>query len=234
MLLFIKRCRRLWLVLIPWLILHNQLVLAKFVFAIINYSIIDVVSDVNYGITAISKIQLVVCYQCCVDPDPIRARGIIIVKSTFICQHTLLYSSKASWHSILDCCVSILDAWFQWDTSNPNGLCLVSSNSLSTLGCCQSLQPLFKFWVMFNLTSLTSEKTLELLFKLTNFTQRLIPSRNAWTMQIQDPVPVDSSSGNLHLFAQLRWYFAWKPYHLNGRCGQLISWTRKAIHAFKN
>ena len=35
--------------------------------------------------------------------------------------------------SILDCCVSIRDSRFLRDSSNRNGLCLVSSNSLSTL-----------------------------------------------------------------------------------------------------
>ena len=72
----------------------------------------------------------------------------------------------------------ILDTWFQQDISNQNGLCLVSSNSLSTLGCCQSVQSLFKFWVMLDLTSLTSERTFyslnwQTLLKFDSFKKRL-------------------------------------------------------------
>ena len=67
-----------------------------------------------------------------------------ILHSTVPFKSKLTLNSRSSWESrienrvqnqdsILDCCVSILGSRFLWDSSNWNDVCLVSSNSLSTL-----------------------------------------------------------------------------------------------------
>ena len=136
-----------------------------------------------------------------------------------------------------------LDSRFLRDSSNQNSLCLVLSNSLSTVDT-----QLLRESTSNNLCSsfvqssnFSQVRKIFVLYKITNSTQRLILARNSWTMQIAvDNSLGNNSSGNLLSFARLGWYFASKPlncsngilHHLNSKNCQFTSWTWKAIHDF--
>ena len=114
----------------------------------------------------------------------------------------LQYCSKVTWHSILD--LSFRES--SWESrldsqllrlysckTHQNGTAFVykrlyrvfvSSNLLSTLDTQLLRESTILVQVLSNLlTSLTSKKV-SLLYKITNSTQRLIFTRNSWTMQI--------------------------------------------------